>query len=143
MNRNRLEAWLSQFEDSLKKDALQLFLNLCFLDRSKFVQTIKKAVTELKKNAPDCENIFVAPLTTSGDFMKYYSADVVIDGVNFQSFPSVSEAATAAKTDTKGALLIVDDVIGSGVSFAFGSGSRQSTRMPTSHSSLRRLLWSL
>jgi deoxynucleoside triphosphate triphosphohydrolase SAMHD1 len=114
MSRGRLEAWLSQFDDAVQADALKLFLNLDFIDRPHFVGTFNSAISRAAQDGAANE-VVVAPFTTSGEILKYYVPDVEIPNVTIRTSASISEAISRVLENGDARLVVIDDVLGSGV----------------------------
>ncbi len=109
----RLRIWLAQFPDEFQKDALELFLNTIFLDRGEFVKALRHGLETLQPELASLK-VHVSPLTSSGDFMTYFSGDLSLADRLIIKHRSVGEAISAAATDPSSSLLVVDDVLGSG-----------------------------
>lgn len=114
----RLEAWLSQFDDAFQECALKLFLGIEFLDRDAFKQAVESGIKSLQLKNGDQHTVHLAPLTHSGDFMKYFAQDLGKNdaGHPFVTFGTVAEAINSAiqsKTNRK-CLVVLDDVLGMG-----------------------------
>ena len=113
-----LIVWISQFPTEFRREALQLFLNIKYLDRDDFVAAIRKVSDNLPVNGTNYD-LCVAPLTTSGDFLNYYSGDIQPDDRFFiRSFKTVSEATKNVANyvgSREPVLVIVDDVLGMGI----------------------------
>lgn len=116
--RSRLEAWLSQFDEAFHEHALNLFLKTTYLNRKAFKLAVEDGIKNLRVEEQEAFPIHLAPLTHSGDFMKYYAQDLQREDRNhpIQPFSTVADAiSSAVRSGTKGrCLVVVDDVLGMG-----------------------------